>query len=124
MVGSLCLFDKRQGFTVTFKTSSLGLVPEENIENRSFYDRFTMLRYTPSNTRNKLAGAIALFSGLLFLLSGYKANIIVYHLIENQIRIHAAGQMLALILFSIGIVAASLVVLLSLWEQDYLLQIE
>ena len=85
--------------------SSLELVPEEHIEHRPFYDRFTTLRYTTSNTRNRLAGAIALISGVLFLLSGYKANIMIYHLIENEVRIHAAGQFLIFVLFPIGILA-------------------
>jgi hypothetical protein len=85
--------------------SSLELVPEDNIELRSFYDRFSSLRYTTSNTRNRLAGAIAFFSGLLFLLSGYKANIAVYHLVENELRLHAAGELLIIILFPIGILA-------------------
>jgi hypothetical protein len=85
--------------------SSLKLVKEENIENRSFYDRFTTLRYTTRNTRNRLAGVIAFISGLLFWLSGYKANLAIYHLVENELRIHAAGELLVLILFPIGILA-------------------
>jgi ABC-type multidrug transport system fused ATPase/permease subunit len=85
--------------------SSLKLVKEENIEHRSFYDRFTTLRYTTSNTRNRLAGAIAFISGILFWLSGYKANLVIYQLIENEARIHAAGELLVLILFPIGILA-------------------
>jgi hypothetical protein len=32
--------------------SSLELVPEDYIENRPFYDRFTSLRFTTNNTRN------------------------------------------------------------------------
>ena len=85
--------------------SSLKLVPEEYIEQRPFYDRFTTLRYTTNNTRNRLAGAIAFISGVLFLLSGYKANIMIYHLIENEVRTHAAGQFLIFVLFPIGILA-------------------
>ena len=106
--------------------SSLELVPEEHIEHRPFYDRFTTLRYTTSNTRNRLAGAIALISGVLFLLSGYKANIMIYHLIENEVRIHAAGQFLIFVLFPIGILAllSQLGALPSLWGQGYLSQIE
>jgi hypothetical protein len=85
--------------------SSLELVPEEHIEHRPFYDRFTTLRYTTSTTRNRLAETIAFISGVLFLLSGYKANIMIYHLIENEVRIHAAGQFLTFVLFPIGILA-------------------
>jgi hypothetical protein len=85
--------------------SSLELVPEESIEYKPFYDRFTSLRYTTSNTRNRLAAAIAFTSGILFLLSGYKANLMIYHLIENEVRIHAAGQFWIFVLFPIGILA-------------------
>jgi hypothetical protein len=85
--------------------SSLELVPEEHIEHRPFYDRFITLRYTTGKTRNRVAGAIAFTSGILFLLSGYKANIMIYHLIENEVRIHAAEQFLIFILFPIGILA-------------------
>ncbi|MFY9797183.1 MAG: hypothetical protein WAJ93_15985 [Candidatus Nitrosopolaris sp.] len=48
--------------------SSLDLVPEESIEYKPFYDRFTSLRYTTSNTRNRLAAAIAFTPGILFYL--------------------------------------------------------
>jgi hypothetical protein len=85
--------------------SSLELVPEDYIENRPFYDRFTSLRFTTSNTRNRLAAAIAFTSGLLFLLSGYKANLMIYHLIENEVRIHTAGQFWVFVLFPIGLLA-------------------
>ncbi|HEY5631753.1 MAG TPA: hypothetical protein VIR31_06470 [Nitrososphaeraceae archaeon] len=85
--------------------SSLKLVSEEDIENRSFYDRLTTLHHITRSTRNRLAGTIAFISGLLFLLSGYKANIAIYHLIENEARIHAAGELLIFILFPIGILA-------------------
>lgn len=85
--------------------SSLKLVSEGDIENRSFYDRLTTLHHITRSTRNRLAGTIAFISGLLFLLSGYKANVAIYHLVENEARIHAAGELLIFILFPIGILA-------------------
>jgi hypothetical protein len=74
--------------------SSLDLVPEDYIEHRRFYDRFTNLRYTTNTNRNRLAAAVAFTSGILFLISGYKANLMLYNLIENEVRIYIAGQFL------------------------------
>jgi hypothetical protein len=85
--------------------SSLDLVPEDYIERRPFYDRFTSLCFTTNNNRNRMAAAIAFTSGILFLLSGYKANLMIYHLIENEVRIHAVGQFWIFLLFPIGILA-------------------
>jgi hypothetical protein len=85
--------------------SSLDLVPEDYIENRRFYDRFTSLRYTTNANRNRLAAAVAFTSGVLFLISGYKANLIIYNLIENEVRVYTAGQFLVFVLFPIGILA-------------------
>jgi hypothetical protein len=39
--------------------SSLDLVPEDYMEHRRFYDRFTSLRYISSTNRNRLAAAVA-----------------------------------------------------------------
>jgi hypothetical protein len=80
--------------------SSLDLVPEYYIEHRPFYDRFTT-----NNNRNRMTAAIAFTSGILFLLSGYKANLMIYHLIENEITINVAGQFGIFVLFPIGILA-------------------
>ncbi|MGC2575746.1 MAG: hypothetical protein WA364_29930 [Candidatus Nitrosopolaris sp.] len=71
--------------------SSLGLVPEDYIKHRRFYDRLTSLRYTANTNRNKLAAAVAFTSGILFLISGYKANLMIYNLIENEVRVYSAG---------------------------------
>jgi hypothetical protein len=85
--------------------SSFELVPEGYIRNRRFYDRFTSLNYAINNNRNRLAATIAFTSGILFLLSGYKANLMIYHLIENEITIHIAGQFGIFVLFPIGLLA-------------------
>jgi hypothetical protein len=49
--------------------------------------RFTSLRFTTNNNRNRMAAVIAFTSRILFLLSGYKANLMIYHLFENEVRI-------------------------------------
>jgi hypothetical protein len=41
------------------------------------------IRY--GTTRNRAAAAIAFVSGILFIFSGYKANIAIYNLIQDQI---------------------------------------
>lgn len=62
------------------------------IYNRTepFYDRFHTLRY--NITRNRLAAGIAFVSGVLLLLSGYKATLEIYHLITQQIILHTSQQ--------------------------------
>jgi hypothetical protein len=57
---------------------------QEEIENRSIVDRLQVIRY--GTTRNRLAAGIAFISGILFLISGYKANLAVYDLIGEQIK--------------------------------------
>jgi hypothetical protein len=85
--------------------SSLELIPEDYIKQRRFFDRFTSLHYTINHNRNRLAAAIAFTSGILFLLSGYKANLMIYHLIENEITIHVTRQFGMFVLFPIGVLA-------------------
>src|SRR5690242_20392628 len=53
--------------------SAFEYLPESEIKQRPLHDRLESLRY--SATRNRIAAVIAFTSGLLFLLSGYKANI-------------------------------------------------
>lgn len=50
-------------------------------KNRSIIDRLQVIRY--GTTRNRLAAGIAFISGILFLISGYKANLALYDLIEE-----------------------------------------
>jgi hypothetical protein len=58
-------------------------VPERDIKHRPLSDRLQTLRY--GTTRNRVAAAIAFVSGILFLSSGYKANLAIYNLVTNQI---------------------------------------
>jgi hypothetical protein len=58
-------------------------VPEQDVKHRPLSDRLQTLRY--SATRNRAAAVIAFVSGILFLSSGYKANLEIYNLVTNQI---------------------------------------
>jgi hypothetical protein len=58
-------------------------VPQQDVKPNPLYDRLQTFRY--GVTRNRIAAAIAFISGILFISSGYKANIAIYNLIESQI---------------------------------------
>ncbi len=59
-------------------------VPESDVKPHPVYDRPQTLRYVI--TRNRAAAAVVAFvSGILFISSGYKANIEIYNLITTQI---------------------------------------
>src|ERR671915_1249870 len=58
-------------------------VPQQDVKPNPLYDRLQTFRY--GITRNRIAAAIAFVSGILFLSSGYKANLEIYNLITNQI---------------------------------------
>src|SRR5918999_431930 len=63
--------------------TALENVPQQDVKPNSFYDRLQTFRH--GVTRNRAAAAIAFVSGILFLSSGYKANLEIYNLITNQI---------------------------------------
>lgn len=63
--------------------TALENVPEQDVKPRPLYDRLQSFRY--GVTRNRAAAAIAFVSGILFISSGYKANLEIYYLITNQI---------------------------------------
>jgi hypothetical protein len=82
----------------------LELMPKSTVQHRSLYDRFLNLKY--STTRNRLAAAAAFVSGILFLLSGYKANLEIYDLIRMQIiTIESVREFWGLLLAPIGLLA-------------------
>jgi hypothetical protein len=76
---------------------------QEEIDSRSIIDRLQVIRY--GTTRNRLAAGIAFISGILFLLSGYKANLAVYDLIGEQIRLHTAREVWQYAVLPIGFFA-------------------
>jgi hypothetical protein len=63
--------------------TALENVPEQDVKPNPLYDRLQTFRY--GVTRNRSAAAIAFVSGILFLSSGYKANLEIYNLVTNQI---------------------------------------
>jgi hypothetical protein len=83
--------------------TSLGIMPKSVIQHRPLYDRFLTLRY--KITRNRLAAATAFVSGILFLISGYHANLDIYYIISDQIVINTPKELWTLILAPIGILA-------------------
>ena len=66
--------------------------PGSTIGHKPFYDRLLNLGYYA--TRNRLAAGVAFISSILFLLSGYKANLEIYSLIKHEIEISSASDFL------------------------------
>ncbi|HEY6659057.1 MAG TPA: hypothetical protein VIZ62_11065 [Nitrososphaeraceae archaeon] len=66
--------------------------PGSIIGHKPFYDRLLNLGYYA--TRNRLAAGVAFISSILFLLSGYKANLEIYSLIKHEIEISSASDFL------------------------------
>src|SRR5690606_35966975 len=61
------------------------------------------LRY--STTRNRLAAGIAFVSGILFLLSGYRANIEIYNLIREELVVNTVRDFWMYAVVPIGFLA-------------------
>jgi hypothetical protein len=73
------------------------------IKNRIIVDRLQVIRY--GTTRNRLAAGIAFISGILFLISGYQANLAIYDLIGEQIRFHMGQEVWRYAVAPIGFLA-------------------
>ena len=80
-----------------------GEVPKSAVQERIVYDRLQTLRY--STTRNRIAAGIAFVSGILFLISGYRANIEIYNLIRDQLVINTAREFWAYAVIPVGFLA-------------------
>lgn len=79
-------------------------MPKSTVQHRPLYDRFLTLRY--SATRNRSAAVAAFVSGILFLLSGYKANLEIYDLIRMQLlTIESVREFRGLMLAPVGLLA-------------------
>ena len=79
-------FEVRANYTYSkmkYLLTAIGYLPEQRIKQRSSYDRLQTIRY--SATRNRLAPCIAFVSAILFLASGYKANIEIYNLVAKEV---------------------------------------
>jgi hypothetical protein len=73
------------------------------IKNRIIVDRLQVIRY--GTTRNRLASGIAFISGILFLISGYQANLAIYDLIGEQVRLHVGQEVWRYAVAPIGFLA-------------------
>jgi hypothetical protein len=80
-----------------------GQVPKSAVEQRIVYDRLQTLRY--STTRNRLAACIAFVSGILFLLSGYRANIEIYNLVREQLVVNTVRDFWVYAVIPVGFLA-------------------
>jgi len=80
-----------------------GQVPKSAVKERIVYDRLQTVRY--GTTRNRLAACIAFVSGILFLLSGYRANIEIYNLIRDQLVVHTVKDFWAYAVIPVGFLA-------------------
>ncbi|HJU34895.1 MAG TPA: hypothetical protein VJ695_07220 [Nitrososphaera sp.] len=84
--------------------TALENVPQLDFKPHPLYDRVQTFRY--GLTRNRAAAAIAFVSGILFISSGYKANIEIYYLITNQIvAIDGLRDFLQYLIAPIGVLA-------------------
>lgn len=80
-----------------------GQVPKSAVQQRIVYDRLQTLRY--STTRNRLAASIAFVSGILFLLSGYRANIEIYNLVREQLVVNTPREFWVNAVLPVGFLA-------------------
>jgi hypothetical protein len=84
--------------------SAIGYLPERRVLQSPSYDRLQTLRY--GTTRNRLAACIAFVSAILFLASGYKANIEIYNLVVAEVlSIQSLKQLWNLVIVPIGFLA-------------------
>ncbi|HZA99670.1 MAG TPA: PRC-barrel domain-containing protein [Nitrososphaera sp.] len=100
-------FEVRANYTYSKMKDVLtatGYIPEWKVKQSSSYDRLQTLRY--SATRNRLAACIAFVSAILFLASGYKANIEIYNLVASEVlSIQSLRQFWNLVIVPIGFLA-------------------
>ena len=80
-----------------------GMVPKSAVRQRIVYDRVQTLRY--SATRNRLAAGIAFVSGILFLLSGYQANLEIFELAREQLVLNTAREFWTFAVIPVGVLA-------------------
>jgi hypothetical protein len=70
--------------------NSFEALDRREVKNRIVMDRLQVIRY--GITRNRLAAGTAFISGILFLISGYKANLEIYYLIGEQVRLYTGQE--------------------------------
>ncbi|HXG07472.1 MAG TPA: hypothetical protein VNI77_09135 [Nitrososphaera sp.] len=80
-----------------------GKVPKSAVQQRIVYDRLQTMRY--STTRNRLAACIAFVSGILFLISGYRADTEIYNLIREELVLNTVRDFWMYAVVPIGVLA-------------------
>ena len=73
---------------------------------RIFLEIYESIRYS-SWQRNQLAAVIALVSGIIFIISGYKANVSFYYIIQKEILTNLPSNLWTLVIISIEIMQLS-----------------
>jgi hypothetical protein len=69
---------------------------------RIFCDIYETLRFSRWE-RNQLAAVIAFVSGIIFLISGYKADVRFYYILQNEMLTNLPSNVWALVIIPIGI---------------------
>ena len=103
---SITAYEARSKYSyakMKYTVTNLGILPETAVGHRIFYDRFQNLR--SHTTRNRLAAIIAFISGILFLLSGYKANLAIYDIVTQEVMIYTGREFWSFVLAPVGILA-------------------
>ena len=84
--------------------TSVENVPMQQVEHRPLRDRLQTFRH--GTTRNRMAASAAIISGLLFLFSGYRANLDTYYLLMQQIgMIEGFQELWSYAIIPVGILA-------------------
>ncbi len=84
--------------------TSIESVPVQQVEHRPLRDRLQTFRH--GSTRNRMAASAAIVSGLLFLFSGYKANLETYNLVIQQLgSIDGFQELWNYIIIPVGVLA-------------------
>jgi hypothetical protein len=100
---SITSYEARSKYSYSKMKNTLTSLGITVVKTRPIYDRFLTVRYKA--TRNRLAAASAFVSGTLFLISGYHANLEIYHIIGDQIAMHTPKELWTFILAPVGILA-------------------
>jgi hypothetical protein len=80
-----------------------GQVPRSAVQQRIVIDRVQTLRY--STTRNRLAACIAFISGILFIASGYRANVEIYNIVREQLVVNTVRDFWTYAVIPVGFLA-------------------
>ena len=71
---------------------------------RIFHDIYESIRYSRWQ-RNQLAAVIAFVSGIMFLISGYRADVTLYYSIQKEVLANLPNNIWTVVIIPIGILA-------------------